>query len=42
MNELKNLDEKELNKRLWDAIEMQYGGLIRLIREEMNRQIKEA
>ena len=42
MNDLKDLTEKELNKALWDAIEMQYGGLIRLIREEMNRQVREA
>lgn len=40
--ELKELTEKELTKALWDAIEMQYGDYIRLIREEFNRQIREA
>ena len=41
-NELKDLDEKELNRRLWAAIEMQYGDYIRFIKDEFNRQIREA
>ena len=40
--DLKNLTEKELNKALWDAIEMQYGDYIRFIKDEFNRQIREA
>lgn len=40
--DLKDLTEKELNKALWDAIEQQYGGLIKLIREESNRRYREA
>jgi hypothetical protein len=40
--DLKDLTEKELNIKLWDAIEMQYGDYIRLIKEEFNRQIREA
>lgn len=40
--DLKDLTEKELNKALWDAIETQYGWYIKLIREEMNRRVREA
>lgn len=40
--DLKDLTEKELNKNLWDAIETQYGWYIELIREEMNRRVREA
>ena len=40
--DLKELTEKELNKTLWDAIEMQYGWYMELIREEMNRREREA
>ena len=40
--DLKDLTEKELNKALWDAIEQQYGYLIKLIREESNRRVMEA
>jgi hypothetical protein len=41
-NELKDLDEKELNRQLWDAIEMQYGHYIKLIKLEMSRRVREA
>lgn len=40
--DLKDLTEKELNKALWEAIEQRYGGLIKLIREESNRRVREA
>jgi hypothetical protein len=40
--DLKELTEKELTKTLWDAIETQYGWYIELIREEMNRRVREA
>ena len=40
--DLKDLTEKELTKTLWDAIETQYGWYIELIREEMNRRVREA
>ena len=40
--ELEKFDEVDLTKQLWDAIEMQYGDYIRLIKDEFNRQIREA
>ena len=40
--DLKELTEKELTVALWDAIETQYGWYIELIREEMNRRVREA
>lgn len=40
--DLKDLTEKELNKALWEAVEMRYGYLIELIREESNRRVREA
>ena len=40
MNELKDLDEKSLNKALWEAVEMRSGYLIEMIREEMNERNK--
>ena len=40
--DLKDLTEKELNKTLWEAVEQRYGWYIELIREEMNRRVKEA
>ena len=40
--ELKDLDEKSLNKALWEAVEMRYGYLIEMIREEANRRVREA
>lgn len=42
VNELKDLNEKELNRTLWDAIETRYGYLIEIIRDEMNRRVREA
>jgi hypothetical protein len=40
--ELEKFEEVDLTKQLWDAIEMQYGDYIRFIKEEFNRQIREA
>lgn len=40
--DLKDLTDKELNIKLWDAVEMQCGWLIRAIKNEMSRRVKEA
>lgn len=40
--DLKDLTDKELNIKLWDAVEMQCGWLIQVIKEEMSRRVKEA
>jgi hypothetical protein len=40
--DLKDLTEKELNKALWEATEQRYGWLIKLIREESTRRVREA
>lgn len=40
--ELEKFEEVDLTKQLWDAIEMQYGDYIRFIKDEFNRQIREA
>ena len=40
--ELKDLTDKELNKALWEATEERYGWLIKLIREESSRRVREA
>lgn len=41
IDKLKDLNEKELNRQLWDAIEMQYGHYIKLIKLEMSRRVRE-
>ena len=40
--DLEKFEEVDLTKQLWDAIEMQYGDYIRFIKEDFNRQIREA
>ena len=40
--DLEKFEEVDLTKQLWDAIEMQYGDYIRFIKDEFNRQIREA
>lgn len=40
--DLKDLTEKELNKALWEATEQRYGWLIKLIKEESTRRVREA
>ena len=41
-NELKDLSDRELMLRLWDATEMQRGYDMALIKNEMNRREREA
>ncbi len=40
--DLKDLTDKELNIKLWDAVEIQNGWLIRAIKNEMSRRYREA
>lgn len=39
-NDLKDLDDRELMLRLWDAIEKQEGYYIALVKNEMNRRVR--
>ena len=39
-NDLKDLDDRELMHKLWDAIEKQEGYYINLVKNEMNRRVR--